>query len=122
MGRRCRASVIRRPTSTPFGGGFSVWQSLRASEESRSMSWMTRGGSSSALGQSLLRYPLSELARLRAAPTTKDATPAAPYDCFVDGRGGQTSGDTKGDYACWVGRARKRPPDEGGVCPSKGFG
>ena len=37
-----------------------------------------------------------------------DATPAAPYDCFVDGRGGQTSGNTKGDYPCWAGRARRK--------------
>ena len=41
------------------------------------MSWMTKGGSSSALGQSPLRFPLNELARRGVATTAYDFASAA---------------------------------------------
>jgi hypothetical protein len=87
------------------------------------MSWMTKEGSSSALGQSPLRFPLNELERSGVALTTHEATTAACCDCLADGRYGQQSGaTTKGADPCWTGKAVGKSPDEGGVHPSEGFG
>ena len=48
------------------------------------MSWMTKGGSSSALGQSPLRFPLNELARRGVATTEYDFASAAGWDSVID--------------------------------------
>src|ERR1700722_12849035 len=85
MGRGCRGSGIWQPTWKPSGVGFSVWLSSTASEENRSMSWMTKGGSSSALGQSRLHFPLNELARCGVASTAHEATAVAGCDRDGDG-------------------------------------
>jgi hypothetical protein len=73
MGRGFRASVIRPQTSKLFGAEFSVWLSSKGNEEDRSMSWMTKGGSSSALAQWPLRYRLNELASSGTAQTAHEA-------------------------------------------------
>ena len=87
------------------------------------MSWMSKEGSSSALGQSPLRFPLNELGRSGVALTTHEAGTAACCDCVVDGRHGQQSRPTtKGVDPCWTGKAVGKSPDEGGVYPSEGFG
>ena len=87
------------------------------------MSWMSKEGSSSALGQSPLRFPLNELGRSGVALTTHEGGTAACCDCVVDGRDGQQSRPaTKGADPCWTGKAVGKSPDEGGVYPSEGFG
>jgi hypothetical protein len=86
------------------------------------MSWMTKGGSSSASGQSLLRFPLNEPARRKLASTIQEAATATRCDCVVDSPCDPQPGNTtKGADTCWTGRVGK-PPDEGGVYPSEGFG
>jgi hypothetical protein len=86
------------------------------------MSWMTKGGSSSALGQSPLRFPLNELAQRHVASTARDAI-ATRLGCGVDDRcGSPASHTTKGADTCGTGRAAGTPPDEGGFYRSEGFG
>ena len=86
------------------------------------MSWMIKGGSSSALGQSPLRFPLNELAQRGVASTTHEAT-ATRWGCGVDGRcGSPPSNTTKGVDPCWTGKAVGTLPDEGGLYRSEGFG
>jgi hypothetical protein len=90
------------------------------------MSWMTRGGSSSVLGQSQLHFPLNELAQLArggVASTGHEAQIATRCDRDGDGRGGPQSGNTtNGAGAGRMGKAVGKPPDEGGLYPSEGFG
>jgi len=86
------------------------------------MSWMTKGGSSSASGQSLLRFQLNEPAPHDLASATQGATTATRCDCVVDSPCGPQPGDTtKIAVTCWTGRVGK-PSDKGGVYPSEGFG
>jgi hypothetical protein len=73
MARDYRASAIWRSTLKPFGVGCSEWLSANGSEESTSMSWMTKGGLSSASGQSPLRFPLNGFARRGIAPTEHES-------------------------------------------------
>jgi hypothetical protein len=86
------------------------------------MSWMTKEGSSSALGQSPLRFPLNELGRFGVALTTHEGGTAACCDCVVDGRHGQQSRPATKGAGPWTGKAVGKSPDEGGVHPSEGFG
>jgi hypothetical protein len=72
------------------------------------------------LGQSLLRFPLSELGRCGVASRTQEVTTAGRRDCVIDNRRDPGS-TTKGADSCWTGKAGK-PPDEGGVYQSEGFG
>jgi hypothetical protein len=88
------------------------------------MSWMTRGGSSSALGQSLQLSALSEFAQCAAAHTRGEPRSAVSGDSFADLGGGCQLANTKGPRACKAGRGvrKKGPPDEGGARRSEGFG
>src|ERR1700722_6189949 len=122
MGRGCRGSGIWQPTWKPSGVGFSVWLSSKASEENRSMSWMTKGGSSSALGQSPPPFPLNELARGGVASTRHEVTALTCCDRHGDGRWArQAARTTKGTDTSWTAGALGRPPERGGVYPSEGF-
>jgi hypothetical protein len=86
------------------------------------MSWMSKEGSSSALGQSPLRFPLNEFAPRGVALTTHEVSTVACCDCVVDGRYDQQSGATTKDVdICRTGRAVGKPSDEG-VYPPEGFG
>jgi hypothetical protein len=80
------------------------------------MSWMTKDGSSSASGQSPLRFPLSEV-----APARHDATDAARCVCVVNNRC-SSAATTKGATIYWVGKAVGKPLGEGGVYRFEGFG
>src|SRR5271154_4797595 len=123
MGRGCRGSGIWQPTWKPCGVGFSVWLSWRASEENRSMSWMTKEGSSSALEQSLLHFPLNELGRCGVASRAPEATAVTCCDLDGDSRRAQQAARTTGDTdTSWKASAAGRPPERGGVYPSEGFG
>jgi hypothetical protein len=85
------------------------------------MSWMSKEGSSSGLGQSLLRFPLNELGRSGVALTTHEAGTVA-CDCVVYGRHGQQSRPTKKDAdPCWTGEAVGKSPNKGGLYHSEGF-
>ncbi len=85
------------------------------------MSWMTKEGSSSVLGQSPLRFPLNELGRREVTTTRHDATDATSCVCIVDGRrlfGAAMEAAT----ICSGGKAVGKPLGEGGVYRFEGFG
>src|ERR1700722_5530115 len=109
MDHACRGSGIWRRTSRPSGVEFSVWLSSKASEENRSMSWMTKGGSSSALGQSPLPFPPNELPPGGGAPPRQGAAALTYCDRRGDGRwapqAARTTKDanTAGQLALWGG-------------------
>src|ERR1700733_8758368 len=96
MGRGCLGNGIWQPTWKLCGVWFSVWLSWRASEENRSMSWMTKGGSSSALEQSPLHSPLNGLAQRGVAPTKHKARNATCSDYVDDGGWGARAASTRG--------------------------
>src|ERR1700729_3245871 len=123
MDRGCRESAIRRRTSKPSGGGFSVWLSSKASEENRSMSWMIKGGSSSALEQSPRRSRRNAFARRAVAPTKHEARNATCSDYVDDSRWApRGASTTRGANTSWTVHATGESPGGKGVYPSEGFG
>jgi hypothetical protein len=87
------------------------------------MSWMIKGGSSSALGQSPLRFPLNGLARCGDASTAHEATVVTCRDCDGDGRGApQAARATRGTDTSWKASVVGSLSERGGVNPSEGFG
>jgi hypothetical protein len=87
------------------------------------MSWMIKGGSSSALGQSPLHFPLNELAQCGVASTAHEASAVTCCDRDGDGRWApQAARTTRGMDTSWTASAVGRPPERGGVYPSEGFG
>jgi hypothetical protein len=86
------------------------------------MSWMTKGGSSSALGQSPLRFPLNELARRGVATTAYDFASAGGWDSVIDPwRRWGADRPTRSAKRCRASEGAATPPHEG-VYPSEGFG
>src|SRR5271170_4000681 len=123
MGHGCRGSDIRRRTWKSSGVGFSVWLSSKASEENRSMSWMIKGGSSSALEQSPLHSPRNGLAQRGVAPTKHGARNATCSDYVDDSRwGARAASTTRRADTSWTVNAAGEPPAGKGVHPSEGFG
>jgi hypothetical protein len=87
------------------------------------MSWMIKGGSSSALGQSPLHFPLNELARCGVASTAHEATAVTCCDRDGDGRGApQAARTTRGTDTSWKSSVVGRLSEREGVYPSEGFG
>ena len=86
------------------------------------MSWMSKGGSSSALGQSPLRFPLNELARRGVATTAHDFASAAGWDSVID-RWWRSRADssTKSTKSWRASEGMGAPPYEG-VHSLEGFG
>ena len=85
------------------------------------MSWMTKGGSSSASGRLPLNSQLNELAWREVACTKHEGSGGPRRDCGVDGqRRPQPSKTTNG--ADFRGAGRASPPAEGVVYLSEGFG
>jgi hypothetical protein len=85
------------------------------------MSWMTKGGSSSALEQSPLDSPLNGLAQRGVAPTKHEARNATCSDYVDDGGWGARAGSTTRG-ASWTVNAAGDPSAGKGVYPSGGFG
>jgi hypothetical protein len=74
------------------------------------------------LGHLPLRFPLNELALCGVASTAHDAA-ATRWGCGVEDRcGSPSSNRTKDAQTCWTGKAVGKPPDEGGLYRSEGFG
>src|ERR1700690_913330 len=123
MGRGCHGSDIWQPTWKPSGVGFSVWLSSKASEEKKSMSWMIKGGSSSAWEQSPLPSPRNGLARRGVAPTKHETRNATCSDYVDDGRwGARAASTTRSADTSWTVNAAGEPPAGKDVYPSEGFG
>src|ERR1700722_20911548 len=123
MDHACRGSGIWGRASTPSGVEFSVWLSSKASEENRSMSWMTKGGSSSALGKSPLPFPPNELAPGGVASTRHEAAALTYCDPRGDGRWApQAARTTKDANTSRTASAGGRPPERRAVFSLEGFG
>lgn len=87
------------------------------------MSWMTKEGSSSASGRSPPHSLLNEFARFGAASTRDDGAIAALWDRVVDGRYNSLAGSTTlRAESRRTDKAVGKPPAEGVVYPSEGFG
>jgi hypothetical protein len=84
------------------------------------MSWMTKEGSSSALGQLLPRFQPSEPSPREVAPGRHDAG-AADRDCIVGDRGASAAATGRAATRS-VGKALGEPLGQGGVYGFEGFG
>lgn len=82
------------------------------------MSWMIKGGSSSALEQSPLHSPQNELALRGRTSTKHEARTPRLSDCVHDSRWGPKAASTVSGTAGAAGR----PLERGVVYPSEGFG
>jgi hypothetical protein len=85
------------------------------------MSWMTKEGSSSALGRWPLHFRLSELARCGVACPPYEGTTFTRCGFVIEDQCSSGS-TTKGADICRAGKAVGEPPDEGGIYRSEGFG
>jgi hypothetical protein len=85
------------------------------------MSWMTKGGSSSASGRSPLPCPPNEFAPRGAVHTRHDAADATGCVCVVDGWR-SLGATTKGAIISGDGKAVGKPLGEGGIYRFEGFG
>jgi hypothetical protein len=86
------------------------------------MSWMSKGGSSSALGQSPLRFPLNELARRGVATTAHDFASAAGWDSVIDLWRRWGADRPPRSAKRWRGSEGAATPPYEGVYRSEGFG
>jgi hypothetical protein len=87
------------------------------------MSWMIKGGSSSALGQSPLHFPLNELARCGVASPKHGAKSATCSDYVDDSRwGSRAASATREANTSWAVNVGGELPAGKGVYPSEGFG
>jgi hypothetical protein len=85
------------------------------------MSWMTKGGSSSASEQSPLHFPHNARAQ-REAASNKYEAPAARCEFVPNKQSDPSSRDTtKGSGPCWTVKAVGKPLDQGGIYRSEGF-
>jgi hypothetical protein len=87
------------------------------------MSWMIKGGSSSALEQSPLDSLRNELTRRVGASSKQEASTAPRNDC-VDGSrwGPREAGAPRAVESSWTVSAAGGPRARGSVYPSEGFG
>jgi hypothetical protein len=87
------------------------------------MSWMIKGGSSSASEQSPLGSPHNVLARRVVASSKPEAGTATCGDCVDGSRWGPgEAGAKRAVNTSWTVRAAGEPHAGGGVYPSEGFG
>jgi hypothetical protein len=87
------------------------------------MSWMTKGGSLSVLGQSPLPFPPNKLVPGGVASTRHEAEVLTFCGRHGDGRwASQAARTTKGADTSWTASATGRPAERGGLYRSEGFG
>ena len=121
-----RLSRERHPAAdleTVWGRVFRMAE-LESKRGNRSMSWMTKGGSSSASGQSPLRFPLNELARRGVAPTEHECATVEALRIHSSMANGvrRTGSTTKSAEHLAGRRGRWERLRQEVVYPSEGFG